>query len=258
MLKVSIIIPVYNAGEYLDTCLESIARQTLDGIEVILVDDHGSDDSISGARKFAAGHPELSWKYTKTPANSGPGAARNAGLAVAGGEYICFVDADDWIEPDFCAKLYDTAVACKADLACCDIFLGDKIKQNPPTNNKRRFMRHFVSYFTTFAYRREFLKSNGIVFPGTHSAEDSCFLTCSVICAASMASVREPLYHYVLRDSSVSRKPDRQRASQRLASFRYLVDFAKSHGLYEKYRFELGLIMLKKGYLMAAKDRFIG
>lgn len=258
MLKVSIIIPVYNARKYISTCLESIAAQTLDGIEVVLVDDHGTDNSIGIARDFASGHTSIVWKYTKTSVNSGPGEARNCGLGVAGGKYVCFVDADDWIEPSFCEKLFTAAESADAEMACCDLYMEDQVKRNPPTGNKKRFLRRFVSYFTTFAYRTDFLRRNGIVFPGTHSAEDTCFLTCSLLCASRIASVQEPLYHYVLRPSSVSRKPDRQRASQRMASFRYLVDFAKRRGLYDTYCFELNLIVFKKGWMMAAKDRFIG
>ena len=258
MSKISIITPVYNVSGYIGACLESIAAQTLSGIEVVLVDDHGSDGSVQNAKDFAEKHPEIEWKFTKTPLNSGPGAARNYGLTVAAGEYICFVDADDWIEPTFCEKLYNAAKSSNADMACCDIFFGAQVRRNPSTNNKKFFLRHFVSYFTTFIYRRTFLKENGIIFPDTHSAEDTCFLTCSLICAERIASVREPLYHYVIRPSSVSQKPDRQRASQRLASFEYLIDFAKKHGLYEKYPFELQLIRFKKGWLMSLKDRFIG
>lgn len=258
MLKISIIIPVYKVRRYIGTCLESIANQDLDSIEVVLIDDHGSDDSIAIAREFALRHPEIVWKFTKTPINSGPGEARNYGLSVAQGEYICFVDADDWIEPNYCSSLYNAAKEADADLACCDIFIGDKIRHNPPTESKKHFMRSFVSYFTTFAFRRSFLGANHIVFPGTHSAEDTCFLTCSLLSANRIASVKEALYHYVIRPSSISQKPDKQRASQRMGSFRYLLNYAQKHGLYDKYRFELKLIYFKKGWLMSLKDRFIG
>ena len=258
MLKVSIIIPVYNVSEYLPVCLHSLISQTLDGIEVVFVDDHGSDDSMERVREFASKHPSIVWKYTKTPVNSGPGFARNCGLKVARGEYVCFVDADDWIDPDFCEKLYRKAKETEAEMACCDILIGDQVRRNPPTENKKRFLRHFVSYFTTFIYKLDFLRKNGIVFPDTHSAEDSCFLSCSLLCAQKISSVKEALYHYVVRPSSVSQKPDRQRASQRMASFRYLMRFAEEKGLYKEYRLELWLMFIKKGWLMSLKDRFIG
>ncbi|MBQ0024785.1 MAG: glycosyltransferase [Bacteroidales bacterium] len=254
MARISIIIPVYNAEKYILTCLRSIAAQTLDSIEVILVDDHGGDNSMDIARQFASKHPSIAWKYTKTQVNSGPGAARNNGLSVANGEYVCFVDADDWIEQDFCEQLYRTASDHGADIACCDIYFGDQIRRNPSTSDKRLFLRRCTAYFQTFIYRRDMLVSNKIVFPGTHSAEDTCFLACSLICSKKMASVHLPLYHYVIYPSSVSQKADRFRASHRLASFRYLIDFAKQRGLYEEYRFELTWILFKKGWLMAAKD----
>lgn len=258
-MKVSVIVPVYNASKYITACLESLCNQTLEEVEIVLVDDHGQDDSMEIARRFVQEYKgPKAFIFAQTPRNSGPGPARNIGIGVATGKYMCFVDSDDVIDRNFCKVLYDAAMAGGSDLACCDIEIGGVRKRNPDTSDKKHFLAHFVSYFTTFAYRRQMLLDNGISFPPFKSAEDTCFLTCSVLAANSIAQVHEPLYKYILQDGSVSRRKNRRRAFQRLSSIRTIITFAKSHGYYRQYRAELLLILFKKGYLLALKDLITG
>ena len=106
MCKVSLIIPVYAARETIEACLASVLAQTLDDIETILVDDHGPDGSIAVARAFLKDYEgPKQFRFTETPANTGPGAARNRGVEAAVGEYIAFLDSDDWLAPSFCEKM---------------------------------------------------------------------------------------------------------------------------------------------------------
>ena len=99
----SIIIPVYNASSYIEGCIASLMAQTLDDIEILLIDDHGSDDSMERAQRFIETHPSGKiFRLLSTPNNSGPGPARNVGIESAQGEYIGFVDSDDVVEVDFC------------------------------------------------------------------------------------------------------------------------------------------------------------
>ena len=87
MPKISIIIPIYNAGPYIEACLASIVAQTLDNIEVLLVDDHGRDDSMERAQRFVDTHPgNKTFRFLATPHNMGPGPARNIGIEAAQGE----------------------------------------------------------------------------------------------------------------------------------------------------------------------------
>ena len=100
MLKVSVIIPVYKAKETITACLDSVLAQTLDGMEVVLVDDHGGDGTIEAARGYAAAHSgPVRFRFTETEANSGPGIARNVGVAAATGDFVAFLDADDTLRP---------------------------------------------------------------------------------------------------------------------------------------------------------------
>jgi len=179
-------------------------------------------------------------------------------MDTASGRYVAFVDADDTVSPDFCEKLLRKAEESEADLVCCDISINGNIHRNPDTSDKGYFLRHFVSYFTTFIYRREMLLEYGITFPETGSAEDTCFLTCCLLSSQRIAQIHEPLYQYIQNDGSVSRKKNRGRARQRLASFRHLLSFARKYDFFRKWRPEILLIVLKKGYALSLKDLITG
>ena len=269
MEKLSLIIPVYNAGAHIEACLDSVLAQTLDGLETILVDDHGQDDSIDLAKKrLAAYSGPKQFRFIATPANGGPGAARNCGIQAATGTYIAFLDSDDRIDPSFCSDLYEAACQADADLSFCHIVFEypdgrTVVWRNPAVQPgpfedaaKRKYLRRFTSYFTTYLYRRQMLLDNGIAFPGTHSAEDSCFLICSLLAARRIASVDKALYHYQISPTSTSQKRDPKRAGNRLESFRKMEAFAREKGLYARYRGVIRLMVLKKGWLMALRDTF--
>ena len=268
MPKVSVIVPVYNAEAFLPSCLDSLTGQSLGEVEIVLVDDHGPDDSMAVAHRYAEGYSgPKTFVFAATPRNSGPGAARNVGLSVASGEFVAFVDADDTVSPDFCSALWDAASAVHADMAYCHIRFDysdgrpSVVGRNPlvaagefTSAKKKYYLRHYVSYFTTYIYRRQMLLDFGIKFPPTRSAEDSCFLASSLLTAASIAPVDAPMYFYRIEASSVSNKKDPQRYRQRISSFKSLLSFARRCDLYRPYRFELWLIMIKKGYLLALRD----
>lgn len=259
MPKLSIIVPVYNSSEYIIACLESLCAQTMDDIEIILVDDHGTDDSIGIARCFVNTYDgPKKFLFAETPSNLGPGVARNVGIDIAKGEYIAFVDSDDYVEPEFCRALYDVAKSSGADLACCDIKIGNKVVQNVDVHNKKCFLLHFVSFFTTFIYSKGMLDSAGIRFLESNSAEDTCFLTCCILAANKMVQSHHPLYYYRIHYNSVSKKKNRKRAFTRLYSIRHILQYAKANGFYGEYRRELLILYLKKGFGMAFRDLIFG
>jgi len=261
MPELSVIIPVYNAEEYIVRCIDSLLSQTLESIEVIIVDDHGQDDSIKIIQNHIVEHPRKGiFQFTETPVNSGPGPARNMGLQMAQGEYVAFLDSDDWVEKDMYATLYETAIQYSADLCYCNIFkenIGsvkthiDQIQGVFSDEEKRSFLANFKSFFTSYIYRRKILNDNSITFFSGKSAEDTCFLACAILCAKSVAQVGRAMYHYTYDSNSLSRFQNEKRYLDRLSVFRRLFDFAKTHDLYDKYRQELQFIYLKKAYLSA-------
>lgn len=117
-MKISVIVPVYNVEEYLRKCLDSVLNQTLRDIEIICVDD-GSTDSLWEILKEYAQKDDRIKLIQKE--NGGLSSARNAAMQVAKGDYIGFVDSDDWIDPDFLRKLYVAAEKYGADSACASI-----------------------------------------------------------------------------------------------------------------------------------------
>lgn len=267
MVKVSLVIPVYKAAAHIAACLDAVLAQTLDEIEAILVDDCSPDGSIAAARAHLAAYTgPKRFVFARTPANGGPGAARNLGIGLAQGDYVAFLDSDDSIAPDFCRALYEAAVHADADLAFCHIAFDYpdgriRIRRNPAASDgafegkaKRSYLRRFKSYFTTYLYRRRMLAEEGIGFPGTRSAEDSCFLICSLLSARRIASVDRVLYRYRIGDASISRRRDPARWKNRIASFRALKAFARRKGFYSGYRHVLRLVICKKGWLMALRD----
>lgn len=265
MTKVSVIIPLYNSAQFLPSLFKNIAQQTIAAdLEFVFIDDHGSDDSTSVAQSLAA-DSSLKCVFGATEANGGPGAARNEGLKMAGGEYVAFLDSDDAIDPSFCEKLYTAAVSCDADLAYCHILAvkesGNTVWRNPavangPFDEEKRlyFLKNYKSYFTSFIYRRSFIQSEGICFPTTRSAEDSCFLTEALLCAGSIAFVDEPLYLYQLRSDSLSLGKMDNRYLQRMASFDALLDFARRKNLYEPMKEMLDYLYVKKAAIGAVRN----
>ena len=124
MPKVSVIIPVYRAVATIVRCVESLLLQTLADLEVILVDDHGGDESLELVKALLANHHRKAmFHFAVTPQNSGPGEARNVGIQLAKGEYVAFLDSDDWVEATMYEELYNTATAYEAEVACCDAWL---------------------------------------------------------------------------------------------------------------------------------------
>lgn len=120
--KVSVVVPVYNCAGYLPRCLDSILRQTLTGLEIILVNDGSTDGSLEICRSYEERFPNV---RVLSQANSGAEAARKNGIAAATGEYIGFVDSDDWVDVDMFNVLYERSVQSHADIAQCGFVKTD-------------------------------------------------------------------------------------------------------------------------------------
>ena len=262
MPHISLIVPVYNASSYIEDCLASLMAQTMDDVEVLLVDDHGSDDSMQMAKAYVEAHPSKKlFRYLATPHNMGPGPARNVGIEAAQGEYIGFVDSDDVVAVDFCELLYGAARQYDADLVYCQAELvkpeGTTPLRNPVIESgsfegekRRYFLTHYTTLFVSFLYRRSLLGKFGINFPATRSAEDSYFLTCSLLAAQRIACIDKSLYRYLVHEESLSEVRNPKRYADKIKSFDLLMEFARDRGLYEANKDELDYIYLKKGHLL--------
>lgn len=264
MVKVSVILPVYGVAEYIEKCTKSLLAQTLDEMEFIYVDDHGPDDSIDIVKRTIAGHPrEGQFRFMKPEHNMGAGMARNFAIPEAQGEYIAFVDSDDWVEPTMFEELYNEAVAKgKTDICYCqaakdyldgqptEILKNPDVEAGAMTREKRSyFLQNYVSLFWTFIFRRDFVEQYQIRYPEDRSADDSYFVSANLMLASSLAHVDKPFYHYLIRPGSVCTTKDSTKYQKRLSTFRKLLQFAKDKGVYSEYKAEVDFIYIKKGYL---------
>ena len=268
MKTLSVIVPVYNASAYIERCLQSVEAQTLHDIEVILVDDHGRDDSIAKVKAFVtkSQRKDIHYVFAETPINSGPAAARNIGIEKAQGEYIAFLDADDWIEPKMIEVLYNNASRYNADIsssaAIMDFTDGShRVMTNPFVgsgllSDKQRtyILQHYVSNFTTMLFLRSWLQENEISFPHSYSGEDSSFMGMCYLVCRRIAQTDEPLYHYRIHDNSISHRKYVYRGTQKKAAFQALLNFARSKGLLATYRWTLYWIYFKKVIVTSVMD----
>lgn len=274
-MKVSVIIPIYNVEPYIEDTLRSLLGQTMQDFEVLLVDDHGKDQSMEVARKMVGEDPRF--RFLQTPCNAGPGVARNVGIEAAQGEYVAFIDGDDVVAPVFLERLYmQTQPDGKKglDLVYCQLeYRGGKrdgeVHRNPVVCTqrfegkvKRQFLRHFVTFSVCFLFRRVFLLANGLRFPSKRNSEDTNFLTRCLLLAQSIACIDTPLYYYCVREASLTTGHNRGRSGERLAAlnglmqeYRSLMADPRYEALHlRQYRGEMLLIWLKKGLAQALLD----
>ncbi len=120
MVKISVIIPVYNTEEYLSKCIESVINQDYDNLEVILVNDGSKDNSLKICKKYAEEDKRI---VLIDKENTGVSDSRNRGLKIATGDYIAFVDSDDWIEPNMYSSMLESIIKTGADLCLSSYFI---------------------------------------------------------------------------------------------------------------------------------------
>ncbi|MDD4509937.1 MAG: glycosyltransferase, partial [Oscillospiraceae bacterium] len=130
MRKISVIVPVYNVERYLRTCMDSLVNQTLEDIEIIVVNDGSPDNSLSILEEYEKKYAEKVSVYSIE--NHGVSYARNYGADRAEGEYLLFVDSDDFVEPQMCEMLYEKAVNDGNDLVLCS---RNNIYESPAGND---------------------------------------------------------------------------------------------------------------------------
>ena len=210
--KISVIVPVYNVEKYLRECVDSILAQTFYNLEIILVDNGSTDASGSICDEYAGKDSRIKVLHTE---NKGISAARNLALDIMTGDWVGFVDSDDWIEKDMFRKLLETAQAEDTPLAACSRILEFKDRQiSTDSCREKVVLRNKDEIIDTFLngkvfnnvvweriYRREFF--DGIRFPLGLNYEDSRITNKIVSEGWPMAYIPDRLYHYRQRKSSI-------------------------------------------------------
>ena len=202
--KVSVIIPVYNTAPYLRRCLDGVSGQTLRDIEIICVNDASTDASPAILQEYAAG--DMRVKYIDFAENKGVSAARNAAIDAACGEYIGFVDSDDYPDCTFYEQLYVAAKKADADVA-----KGNYRKTNgnvdPYMNDKIAMHKtNFIYEFCSCIIHADIIKKNNIYFPvDLINLEDPVFIFQIAIAANKVIIVGNACINIVSRSNSLSR-----------------------------------------------------
>lgn len=218
MPKLSIIIPVYNAQKYLNKCIDSVLNQTENDIEIILVNDGSKDNSGAICDEYAKKDDRIIIIHQK---NQGVSAARNNALAIAKGDFIGFVDSDDYINSEMFEKLLNTAKKDNSDIVMCDALTvyndgtkeTDTITQLPTDSilTKSTFtpnlLLEMAGSVCRCIYKNHLVKSNQIEFPkGIKFSEDRIFNIYAFGFANKISYIKKPFYYrYVNLKSAVHR-----------------------------------------------------
>lgn len=218
MAKVSVIVPVYNVEKYLRQCLDSLVNQTLTDIEIICINDGSTDGSLAILEDYASKDKRI---RLISQENQGQGVARNKGIELSSGEYIGFVDPDDWVEYGMFENLYKAAKVHNADLA--EAMYSEyyeysgmtKIRKSPvnlPQDktfdwkiNKDYLFKSSILAVWNKIYKKTFVNQHKIRFAEAKLAEDHIFTLKSKVLAEKINFINKPYYNYrVRRDSAVN------------------------------------------------------
>ncbi|MDT9331574.1 glycosyltransferase family 2 protein [Clostridium perfringens] len=213
-IKVSILIPVYNTEKYLRKCLDSVINQTLKEIEIIITNDGSTDNSEVIVKEFI----ELDNRiiYSKQE-NSGLGATRNKGLELASGEYIAFLDSDDWVDNDFYEVLYEEAKKDNYDLVVSTYlneFKDKTILNENKSHDRISYLRNILSgnepgFSWNKLYKRELIKNHNLKFPLRgyfENVEDQYFTIRSIYYSKNVGFTNISNIHYRHNEDSIVNK----------------------------------------------------
>lgn len=239
---VTIIVPVYNKEHCFGKCLESITGQTYLNIEIIVINDGSTDGSLNICKKYS--HDDPRFVIIDQP-NKGLSSARNAGLDIARGEFLAFVDSDDWVEPDFIESLYKTLINNNADLSQCgylwhkrDKIIVSKSPKEYILDRKSALNLLFDDNIVkNFVWNKFYKRSlfEEIRFPIGRIYEDIFVMYKIFDRCKTIAFVNSPKYHYIFYDNSLMNNNNLELTGvdffePLLAQFK----FAKEAGLWRK------------------------
>lgn len=235
--KITVIIPVYGVEKYIKKCLESVMAQTFEDFECLVVDDGSTDRSIEVAKNTVHADDRFVFLYKE---NGGQGSARNLGLDNASGEYVAFLDSDDYIEPEYLTSLYCKIVEDDADICICNVSIK---------SDEGKFLKRFVSDVTSYNKAEDCLNLNYFVSnwvcdklfkisvfdrmrfdPNVRTFEDSHF-TFRVMYRKKITQVSGFLYNYINRPGSTTNSLPSSYLDDRMAVIQSQFAFAAELGI---------------------------
>lgn len=240
MPKVSIIVPIYNVEKYLERCINSLIGQTLDDIQIILVNDGSTDSSGKIAKEYAIKHQDKIMYLEKE--NGGLSDARNYGLPYATGEYIAFLDSDDYIDKEAYKAMYDKAKQENADYLECDFIweYPNKLKEDKRVDYKNK--KEMLAFVRVVAWnkliKREVIEKNKLEFPKGLRYEDVEFTYKLIPHLNKVSYIDKCFIHYTQRENSIANVQN-ARTSEIFTILDNVISYYKENEFYKEYEDEL-------------------
>ena len=240
MPKVSVIVPIYNVEKYLEKCINSLLSQTLEDIQIILVNDGSKDNSGNIAKEYEQNNKDRVIYVEKE--NGGLSDARNYGLKYATGDFIAFLDSDDYIEKNAYEEMYNKAIEENADYVECDFIweFPNKIRVDKqyPYKNKKEMLSFVRVVAWNKLIKRQLITDNNLEFPKGLRYEDVEFTYKLIPFINKFTYVDKPFIHYVQREGSIANVQN-ERTAEIFTVLDNVIEFYKKNNIYEKYRDEL-------------------
>ncbi len=249
-MKVSIIIPVYNVENFLDRCLKSVEQQTYKDIEVIIVDDGSPDNSYKIIDEYVTRNSNfISYKIE----NSGQGGARNFGIDKATGDYIVFLDSDDYITPNCIEKLVSVAISEKSDIVICSCFdvkedgtIISKIENNIVSGTTSIFDSPEILFNRVAPWGKLFKKSilGDLRFVTRVWYEDLRLIPKFYLNAEKITYIEDALLYYVQRIGSTMNNSNATKNLEIIDAFEDLISYYKEKNVFEKFKEEFYFLII--------------
>ncbi len=254
-MVLSIIVPVYNmaADGKLTFCMDSLLNQTIKDYEIIAVDDCSTDGSMDILKDYEKRYPEK-LKAIHSDKNHHQGGAKNIGLRMAKGDWIGFIDADDWISPDMYERLIGKAEETGADVVGCDYSfvyehtfkVGDEVIANSRRDqtgildhDKKASLIMDGGSLCVKIFRRQTIIENELFFPEDIFYEDNALSNSYLLLSKRFEYIEEPLYYYYQHDSSTVHSFSERRCRDRMDAGMVMIDEARKHGYFDEFRDEI-------------------
>ena len=236
MPKVSVIVPVYNVENYIERCLNSLVNQTLKDIEIIVVNDGSTDNSIKVINDFLDKYKNIIYVEKK---NGGLSDARNYGMKYAKGDYIAFLDSDDYVDTTIYEKMYNKAVEENADFVECDFYWVYPNKKKTDVGIIYKEKKEMLTYARVVAWnkliKRTIIKEQ---FPVGLNYEDVEFFYKLIPNINKFTFVKEPLIYYIQREDSIVNKQN-YKTGHIFNVLDNVIDYYKKNKIFNDYKDEL-------------------
>ena len=257
--SVSVIVPCFNCASTVEKTLDSLAAQTLKGIELVVINDGSTDNTLKVLQNWKDSHPDINMAlYSKE--NEGIAETRNFGVAKVTGEYFGFLDSDDYTAPEMFEEMYTLARENDLELVISDFYWknskGETLQKEGPYEAGPDMMVKLFAVLWNKIYRTDFIRSLDVVFPKGDRYEDACYLYCLTPHLSKIGFTDKAYVRYVQQEGSITHNNNDQ-VKNMIHVFQIILQYHKDHGFYERYRDALEYIHIKfflgNSFLRSAK-----